>query len=114
MLATAWNTVRAGAPQTRRPVLALYLTVNVAADEEQGRRELEQFISRYYNAPFEAIAKRQGCFSGSADALAERLRPFLETGVDHLVLRLGGGDPAVQFRRTASDLLPRLRELRPA
>lgn len=110
-LGTAWQAVRQEAPAGRRPVLAYYATLNVTPDAKQGQRELEQFIASYYGAPFAALSKRQSCFAGSADACVDWLRPFLAQGVEHLVLRMGGGNPADQFQRIATELLPRLRAL---
>ena len=111
-LRSAWRTVQREAPAGTRPVLAFYATLNVTPDAARGQRELETFIESYYGAPYAALSRRQGCFAGSADACVEWLAPFLEQGVEHLVLRMGGGDPAVQFQRTTSELLPRLRALR--
>ena len=111
-MAEAWRTVQAEAPAGRRPTLAFYVTVNVATDAAQGQREMEAFIESYYGAPYAALSKRQGCIAGSVDVCMEWLSPFLALGVDHLVLRLGGGDPAVQFQRVSQQLLPRLRAWR--
>ena len=60
------------------------------------------------------MSRRQCCFTGTADACVEWLAPFLNQGVAHLVLRLASGDQQSQFQRVAAELLPRLRELRPA
>ena len=60
------------------------------------------------------MAQRQACFAGTADACVEWLAPFLDRGVEHLVLRLASGDQESQYQRVTADLLPRLRELRPA
>jgi len=110
-LGTVWQAVRQEAPAGRRPVLAYYATLNVATDTAQGQHELEQFIESYYGAPYAGLSKRQSCFAGTAEACVDWLRPYLAQGVDHLVLRMAGGDPALQFQRLASALLPRLREL---
>lgn len=60
------------------------------------------------------MSQRQACFAGPADACVEWLAPFLDQGVEHLVLRLASGDQESQFQRIADQLLPRLREARPA
>ncbi len=113
-LAEAWQAVRDEAPAGKSTTLAFYATVHVTSDVAQGQRELEQFIERYYDAPFAAMSKRQGCFAGSADACADWLAPFLAQGVDHLVLRLASDDQETQFQRVVTELLPALRALRPA
>ena len=112
-LATAWRRVRDEAPAHRNLGLAFYATVNVNSDAAQGQLDMERFIERYYDASFAAMSKRQGCFAGTADACVEWLAPFLDQGVEHLVLRLASGDQETQFQRVATELLPRLRELRP-
>ncbi len=113
-LADAWRTVRDEAPAEKNIALAFYATLNVNPDAAQGQGELEQFIERYYDAPFAGLSQRQACFAGTADACVEWLAPFLDQGVEHLVLRLASGDQQSQFQRVAAELLPRLRELRPA
>ena len=111
-LASAWRTVRGEAPAGKNLTLAFYATLNVNPDAAQGRSDMEQFIQRYYDAPFAAMSQRQACFAGPADACVEWLAPFLDRGVEHLVLRLASGDQESQFQRVAAELLPRLRELR--
>jgi probable F420-dependent oxidoreductase len=110
LLRGAWQGVQDAAPAGRRPLLAYYATVNVGPDAALAQRDLEQFIERYYNAPFAAISKRQACCAGSADACLEWLDGFISQGVEHLVLRLASEDQATQFQRVVSELLPRLRE----
>jgi len=112
-MAPLWETVRQEAGG-RALTLALYVTVNVNPDRAQAQQEVEAFMERYYGAPYEALAQRQGCFVGTAEACAAALAPFLALGVEHLVLRFGSDDQAAQFQRVAGELLPRLRELRPA
>ena len=112
-LASAWRTVQDEAPAGRKIALAFYATVNVNPDPAQGQGDLEGFIERYYNASFDGLSRRQACFAGTADACVEWLAPFLDQGVEHLVLRLASGDQETQFKRVVADLLPRLRELRP-
>ena len=113
-MATAWQTVRQAAPAGAARSLALYATVNITGDRAAGQKELEDFIERYYNAPYASMAQRQNCFAGTAEDCAAWLAPFLNQGVDHLVLRLATYDQASQFTQVVSQLLPRLREIRPA
>ncbi len=114
LLSAGWSRIVASARAAGRPVsnrvLALYVTLNLQADSRQAERALREFIERYYLQPFEVIAKRQGCFAGSAEGASAWLRPFLDAGVSHLVLRFGGPDQAGQLERAAKELLPRLRQ----
>jgi len=112
-MATAWRAAKQEAPPGKRLSLAFYTTVNVTSDQSRGQRELEEFVERYYGAPFARMASRQGCVAGTADACMDWLTPFIELGVDHIILRIGSHDQATQFQRVVTELLPRLRELRP-
>jgi alkanesulfonate monooxygenase SsuD/methylene tetrahydromethanopterin reductase-like flavin-dependent oxidoreductase (luciferase family) len=113
LLRESWQGVLREAPAGRKPLLALYATVNVGDDARPLQQELERFVENYYGAPYAAISKRQGCVAGSAETCARWLEPFLAQGVEHLVLRLASADQGAQLQRVARELLPRLRELRP-
>lgn len=112
-LQESWQAVKAACGDRPPPALAYYGTVNVGADAAAARQELEAFVERYYSLPFATIAAHQGCVAGSAETCAAWLAPILAQGVEHLVLRLASDDQATQLQRVASELLPRLRELRP-
>ncbi len=113
-LVQSWQAVKKEAPADKPMALAFYATVNLTSDVPGGQRELEQFIERYYGAPFAGLSKRQACFAGPTDACMEWLVPFLDAGVDHLVIRLASDDQETQFKRVVDELLPRLRERHPA
>lgn len=98
----------AGGSREGMPV-ALYATVNLNSDVRAAHRALREFIERYYNVPYEVIAKRQGCFGGDAAGAQAWLQPFLDGGVGHLVLRFGGADQAEQMEKAGRELLPRLK-----
>ena len=51
---------------------------------------LRPFLEAYYGVPSAAIRKRQACFGGPAQAVAEWIAGFIEAGVEHLVLRFAG------------------------
>jgi len=116
LLSEGWGQIgasaRAAGSSLANTVLALYVTINLQADPRSAEQALRDFIERYYLQPFEVIAKRQGCYAGSAEGALGWLRPFLAAGVTHLVLRFGGPDQTEQLERAAKDLLPRLRALR--
>jgi probable F420-dependent oxidoreductase len=114
VLRAHWRAIQAEAPAGRDPVLAYYGTVNVGPDAAQAQRELEAFIQRYYGLPYARISAHQGCVAGTADTCAAWLGERIALGVAHLVLRLASNDQAGQLQRVVTELLPRLRELRPA
>jgi probable F420-dependent oxidoreductase len=116
LLRSGWDHIgdvaKAAGRSRGNTILALYVTVNLQDDPRRAERALREFIERYYLQPYEAIAKRQGSFAGSAEGAVAWLRPFLDVGVTHLVLRFGGTDQAEQLERAAKDLLPRLGAVR--
>lgn len=103
---------RACAERRPRPALGLYATL---ALEEPRRRDgqatLRRSIERYYNFPLEVVAQVQAMFSGDAEACAEWLAPYLDAGVEHLVLRLAGDNPEQRLELAAAELIPRLQRL---
>jgi probable F420-dependent oxidoreductase len=100
-----------GRPIPRR---ALYVT---AAIETAGRpdaaQQLRRSVEKYYNFPLEAVASVQGMFAGPAEKLAQALAPYLEAGVEYVLLRLAGDDPQRALESAATELLPRLRAASP-
>ncbi len=113
LLRAGWKQIgeaaQAAGRRAERPSLALYCTVNLQSDPVPANQALREFVERYYHVPYDVISKRQGCVAGNADAVLAWLRPFLEAGVTHVVLRFGGADQAEQLERAGLDLLPRLR-----
>jgi len=80
---------------------AAYLTVTVDDDEDSAAEEQRAFMERYYGVPYDFMRAFQGCAAGSADAVADWLRGYVEAGAEHIVLRLGSGDPGTQLTRVA-------------
>jgi probable F420-dependent oxidoreductase len=107
-----WSRVEGEARAAGRPphavTGALYTTI-VLGDRDAARAELEQFLSSYYNVPAAAMLKRQACYAGPAEGCLEWLRPFVESGVTHVIIRFAGAaDQGAQLERAARELLPSL------
>jgi hypothetical protein len=81
----------------------------VLGESARAGTELDAFLSTYYNAPAEAMRKRQACYAGEAEGCLDWMRGFVEAGARHIIVRFAGNaDHLVQLERVARELLPRL------
>jgi probable F420-dependent oxidoreductase len=89
-----WDKIRAYAaeagrePKTIEP--GLYMTI--AAGGKDAAAEGERFLSRYYNRPYEAVAKAMLCVNGSWDEAIDSIEAFGEAGARTVVIRFAAGD----------------------
>ncbi len=69
---------------------AMYLTLRV--DEKRGKADerLNHYLEQYYGQPAAATRRRQACYAGPKDGLAEWLHGYARAGVRHIVLRIAG------------------------
>jgi len=114
-LKAGWEQIGAAAQAAGRSRagigMTFYVTLNVQSDRRQAEEALRGFMERYYHRPYEVLAKRQACYAGDGEGAVSWLRPFVEAGVRHVVVRFGGADQAAQLKRIGRDLLPRLHAL---
>jgi probable F420-dependent oxidoreductase len=101
---------QAAAPRSVTP--ALYATLCLDQDPEKARRRLRASVERYYNAPFDAIARIQAVFAGTARQAADWLTGYATAGARHLVIRLATDDQDAGLEEFADRVLPLLREER--
>lgn len=88
--AEGWKRVRQAAVDSGRanpPVAALYLTVSLDGSEAIARRRLRTTVESWYGRPFEMIASLQAMYAGTADGLGAHLEPYVNAGLEHVVLR---------------------------
>jgi alkanesulfonate monooxygenase SsuD/methylene tetrahydromethanopterin reductase-like flavin-dependent oxidoreductase (luciferase family) len=87
---------------------AMYLTVSLDDNAEAADSRLNSFLEHYYDQPAPATRRRQACYAGPADGLAEWLDLYAQAGASHLVLRIAGGhDRHLQaVARAASGIIP--------
>ena len=69
---------------------AVYLTVALNDDAEAANARIDNYLEGYYSAPAAVIRKRQACYGGTAEGLAEWLQSFIDAGAQHLMLRFAG------------------------
>jgi alkanesulfonate monooxygenase SsuD/methylene tetrahydromethanopterin reductase-like flavin-dependent oxidoreductase (luciferase family) len=87
-------------PQMIEP--GLYLTL--AAGEDDAVREGQNFLSQYYNRPYEATAKAMLCVMGSWDKVMDQIQAYTESGARTLVLRFAASDQIRQLEACAEQL----------
>lgn len=68
---------------------ALFVTVLVTADPDGGRAALDQFATQTYGFGIDVVEQIQTFAAGTPDAVAARLKSFIDAGARHLVCRVG-------------------------
>ncbi len=89
--AEGWKRVQeaaAAAGRPRPPVPALYLTVSLDESHPVARRRLRARVESWYGRPLEAVASLQAMYAGSPEGLAAYLEPYIDAGLEHVVLRV--------------------------
>jgi hypothetical protein len=68
----------------------MYLTVALDDGAAKAEDRLNRFLERYYSQPAANTRRRQACYAGSAEGLAQWLDSYANAGAGHLVLRFAG------------------------
>ena len=101
-----WEKVRAYAAAAGRDPNSIqpgcYFTL--AAGGRDAIIEGQNFLARYYNRSYEAIAKAMLCVTGSWDEVIDRLEAYREAGARTVVLRFAADDQ-VRYLETCADAL---------
>ena len=87
-------------PQAIEP--GLYLTL--AAGDNNAIREGRNFLSQYYNRPYEATAKAMLCVMGSWDQVMDEIEAYTKAGARTLVLRFAASDQIRHLEACAEQL----------
>jgi alkanesulfonate monooxygenase SsuD/methylene tetrahydromethanopterin reductase-like flavin-dependent oxidoreductase (luciferase family) len=87
-------------PQAIEP--GLYLTL--AAGDDKAIREGHNFLSQYYNRPYEATAKAMLCVMGSWERVMDQIQAYTEAGARTLVLRFAASDQISHLEACAEHL----------
>jgi alkanesulfonate monooxygenase SsuD/methylene tetrahydromethanopterin reductase-like flavin-dependent oxidoreductase (luciferase family) len=87
-------------PQVIEP--GLYLTL--AAGDDKTIREGQNFLSQYYNRPYEATAKAMLCVMGSWEQVMDQIQAYTEAGARTLVLRFAASDQIRHLEACAEQL----------
>ncbi|MEA2742578.1 MAG: hypothetical protein QOG25_949 [Acetobacteraceae bacterium] len=69
---------------------AMYLTLSLDDDAAKADDRLNHFLVRYYDQPAPVTRRRQACYAGPPEGVAEWLNSYTLAGASHLVLRFAG------------------------
>ena len=86
-----------------------YLTLNVNHDEDEARRDMEEFLLAYYGPLHHHIKKTQAICSGTPEHVARFIRGFMEVGAPHFVVRLATAAQEQQMERFLNLVAPLLK-----
>ena len=90
-------------PHTIEP--GLYFTL--AAGGNEAILEGQTFLSKYYNRPYEAVAKAMLCVMGSWDEVIDRIEAYCEAGARTVVIRFATSDQLGHLEACAEALTRR-------
>ena len=90
-------------PQAIEP--AIYFTC--AAGDENAVREGQNFLSQYYNRPYEVMAKAMLCVMGSWNEVMDQIEAYAEAGARTLILRFATSDQIRHLEECAENLARR-------
>lgn len=86
----------------------LYYGVAVHRDRDQAFREAKTFLDAYYQKDFTRPGVEIWTACGPVEHCVDRLRGFINAGVDHVAIRPIGDDLNEQFRVFLKEVLPAL------
>jgi probable F420-dependent oxidoreductase len=86
----------------------LYLTVNVALDGMEARRQGQSFLESYYKQPAAAVEADLVCQFGSPEEILERIDGYARLGVGTVIIRFASPHQLEQLEICSQELLPRL------
>jgi len=86
----------------------LYYGVSVNRDRDQAFREAKAFLDAYYQKDFTRPGVEIWTACGPVEHCVERLRGFIQAGIDHITIRPIGEDLNRQFSFFLDDVLPAL------
>src|SRR5262245_31733322 len=96
-------------PETFKTVL--YYGVSVHHDREQAFRQAKSFLDAYYQKDFSRQGVEIWNACGPVDHCIDRLRGFIDAGVDHVTIRPIGDNLDTQLDVYLRQILPALRQL---
>ena len=89
-----------------RLVISYQVTMNIGESEDQARTAFDDYISKYYPELSKAMDLSNWGPVGTPDQIAEWIRTFADSGVDHFICRFGAIDQFAQVERFAKEVLP--------
>lgn len=87
--------------------MSYQITANIADSEEQGKKEMRDYIESYYpQHDIEDENLDDWGPIGPADRIIDWIERFDDLGCDHFIVRFGGYDQLGQMERFADEVLP--------
>jgi alkanesulfonate monooxygenase SsuD/methylene tetrahydromethanopterin reductase-like flavin-dependent oxidoreductase (luciferase family) len=96
--------VRAAATEAGRedsPLPGLYATVALDSSPQRAQERLASYIQTYYGQPVELIGLIQAMYAGTPEGMLDWLRPYVQAGARHVVLRVAHEDPELGLKSAA-------------
>jgi alkanesulfonate monooxygenase SsuD/methylene tetrahydromethanopterin reductase-like flavin-dependent oxidoreductase (luciferase family) len=92
----------------RRFKTALYYGICVDRDRDRAFRQAKTFLDAYYLKDFSREGVEIWTACGPVDHCVNRVREFIDLGVDHITMRPVGDDLDEQFRIFLTEIMPAL------
>ena len=86
----------------------LYYGVSVNSDRDRAFREAKTFLDAYYQKDFTRQGVEIWTACGPVEHCLERIRGFMDAGVDHVTIRPIGDNLSEQFNIFVNEVLPAL------
>lgn len=72
---------------------ALFATVYLSDDAQDGRAALDRYAQATYRMPVETVETIQVLLTGTAEHVAAQLHRYIDAGAEHILLRIAALDP---------------------
>jgi len=110
-LATIRDTARAAGRDPAEITAALALPTVIADDNDTAVEILAEHLSARYGQPFERHVIERYCLAGTPERCIERLREYLDAGVEHVIVNPGVTPPEREelLRRFQRDVVTAIR-----
>jgi alkanesulfonate monooxygenase SsuD/methylene tetrahydromethanopterin reductase-like flavin-dependent oxidoreductase (luciferase family) len=107
----SWRRMQERAEEAGRPgalrEATLHIMVNINSDAAAGRREVMEFLNRYYGAGYKSDEQLDHWIAtGPPEAVAEHLQRFVEAGCTTPIVRFASPDQRGQLDRFLADVAP--------
>lgn len=92
---------------------SIHLMVNVGDDAAAAFDEARRFLAQYYGEDFGRAYLKVWVLSGAPEAVAARLRAYLDAGCTVPIVRFASWEQEKQLDRFVGEVVPQLRDLLP-
>ncbi len=86
-------------------VRSLYYNVSLDGDPAKARDEAARFLSAYYGPEFMEAELRRTVAFGDAESCQDKLRAYIEAGINYILLRITSYDQIAQFRAVTENVV---------